>query len=203
MNKNALRTYDSDRPAGGVDFNAQLKKLNEETLSNPTSKSRSNSFSRGAAKTFNEANAQAAEYQSQLDSLNANVADTKQKNWIKYMKAIKALPQQMANTGINGGTTESSLVRLNAAYGGANNDVDKEVLVNRTNLQERVKAARAMAEAAKKRLGNSGGSSYVTNAYGNILNNAQQTELNSIIQRMSTMGYSDEQIQSTLQNAGF
>lgn len=185
------------------DFNGLLTQLNSAVSKNPTASGASVS-SRGA--TVASANARAASYQSQLDALNSSVANAKQNNWIGYMKALKALPQQMANTGVNGGGTESSLVRLNAAYGGANNDIDREVLSQRTTLEQQLAAAKATANAARKAGASSGSSSssnYITNANGNIISESQQAELNSIIQRMGAAGYSDNEILQILQSAGF
>lgn len=186
----------------GVSLRA-LNNLNNKVMNNPTATGKNSASLAAATNALNEANAQAASYQSQLDTLNANVAEAKQNNWIQYMKAAKALPQLLANSGSNGGKSETSSVRLLTSLGSANNDVDKEVLADKTNLEAQVKAANATAAAARKRLANAGSGEYVTNAYGNILNNAQQSELDNIIRGMEGLGYTKEQIYAAAQKAGF
>ena len=190
-----------------------LKDLNKSVSKNETKSGRiggANSALSSANAALDGANADLAAYQSQLDILNADTENSKRENWIRYMKALKALPQQMANNGINGGNTESSLVRLNANYGTNANNIDMNAMPQRTNLQAQIKAAQAVvdnARAAAAQAANNarsvGSANYVTNAAGNILSGSQQQTLNNIISRMSGLGLSSQQIQNYLSQAGF
>jgi len=53
---------------------------------------------------------------SQIQAANADADRVQNANYINYMMAQKAMPEQLARLGVNGGASESSLIRANTNY---------------------------------------------------------------------------------------
>jgi hypothetical protein len=73
--------------------------------------------------------------QQQRTAREASAARQQNANYINYMLATKALPEQMARMGLSGGATESSILRQNTNYNNTryNTDVARQNDINAIN----------------------------------------------------------------------
>ena len=98
------------------------------------------------------------EYNTQAEKLKTESDRALQEAYIQSRMARKALPQQLAAMGLQGGPTETSLVRLQNNYANARNDIQQGYLDNLASLDlsyyekqqdinAQIAAAKAQAEA--------------------------------------------------------
>jgi hypothetical protein len=106
-------------------------------------------------------------------NINANSDEAARQAYIQYMNNQKALPQQMAASGLNGGATESSMVGLNTAYGENVNSVNME-----RNKALKELAAQAAAAKANAEMG-------IGDIYGNAAMNIANAQQSILTQKLA------------------
>lgn len=124
-----------------------------------------------------EKNAKEREYTAQQAALEQQREKELRQAYVRQQQALAQLPEQLAAAGINGGAAESSLVRLNRAYGSQRADIDREYGQAYRELlaQQAADAADAAEKAAQNRIDYMGAESALQAKLAK-LQTVQQTE---------------------------
>lgn len=93
-------------------------------------------------------------YTAQQTALQQERESALRQAYIGQQQALAQLPEQLATAGINGGAAESSLVRLNRAYGSKRADIGGQYAKasGELQVQQAAAAADAAAQAAQNRI---------------------------------------------------
>ena len=93
-------------------------------------------------------------YAAQQSALQTQREDALRQAYISQQQMLNQLPEQLAAVGINGGAAESSLIRLNRAYGSQRADIGKQYAQAYRELQAQKAAfdADAAEQAAQNRI---------------------------------------------------
>lgn len=93
-------------------------------------------------------------YAAQQTALQDQREEALRQAYISQQQSLLQLPEQLAGAGINGGAAESSLVRLNRAYGSQRADINSQYAraYGELQTQRAASAADAAAQAAQNRI---------------------------------------------------